>query len=74
MGLMNSYQKIRMIERSLFFILLIGISAGGFLYEIYKEEVSGGLLVFSINAYFLLCYAIYRGLLRYMVRSLAPHD
>lgn len=71
---MNSHQKIRMIERGLFFLLLIGFSAGGFLYEIYKGEVGEGLLVFSITAYFLLCYAIYRGLLRYTVRTFASHD
>jgi len=63
-----------MIERGLFFLLLLAFSAGGFLYEIYKEEVSGGLLVFWITAYFLLCCAIYRGLLRYTVRTFAPLD
>lgn len=71
---MNDHQKIRMIERGLFFILLTGIGAGGFLYEIYREEVRADVLVFSIVAYFLLCYAIYRGLLRFTVRAFASHD
>ena len=71
---MDSHEKIRMIERGLFFLLVIEMSAGGFFYEVYKDEVSGGLLVLSIIAYFLLCYAIYQGLLRYTVRTFTPHD
>ncbi|MGD9810537.1 MAG: hypothetical protein AB7U35_04270 [Sphingobium sp.] len=71
---MGDDQKIRMIERFLFVILLIGMSGAGFLYESYKEAVTSGFLVPLLIVYLSLCYAIYRGLLRLVVRRFGSDE
>lgn len=71
---MNGLQKIRVIERFLFAVLLIGLGVTGFLYETYKEEVSGIILIPLLIAFMLAFYSLYRMLLKRVQRKFNPWD
>jgi hypothetical protein len=73
-NVMGDFKKIRAIERLLFVVLLIGLAGAGFMYETYKEAVRAVILVPLLIAYMLICYTIYRGMLRLAVRVLTSND
>ncbi len=71
---MDYDKKIRLIERCLFVVLLIGLGVAGAIYETYKETVRSELLLPFLAAFKALCYVTYRGSLWLVVRFMTLCD
>jgi hypothetical protein len=71
---MDTRLKARILERFLFVALLLALGVTGALYERNKETVEAMVLLPSLIAFMLASYAVYRGLLWLVKRSLTPRD
>ena len=71
---MDKQRKARILKGLLFVALLLALGVTGALYELNKETVETMVLVPSLIAFMLASYAVYRGLLRLVQRSLTSRD
>jgi hypothetical protein len=61
---MKLFNNPHVIEKFLFFILVIFMSVAGFFYEYFKSSTDGVILVIAISLYLILCFLIYRWTLK----------
>lgn len=65
---MSVSQKLRLIEWIMFSALIICICGAGFVYGLYKDRIDGVLLVGLLSVYLLIMYALYKLLLKYILK------
>ena len=67
---MSKYRAAKAIERMIFVILLIALSAGGFFYGRFRGELPDWQLVGLIVAGYVIAFGFYRIALRWALRKL----
>lgn len=63
-----SEKRNKIIELTAFFVLIVGMSIAGYVYQVYEGSMPKVVLVLAIIIFLLVLYLIYRLMVRFLVK------